>query len=93
MLGFFEEDARARKRLAELLVGEPDIRLAIINTVLRDVATKEDIERLHEEMQDLREQVARIEGRLDMLVKTSIAFNLPLLLAVIGILFKMIIQP
>jgi hypothetical protein len=40
----FEEDVRARKRLAELLVSEPDARLAIINAVLRDVATKGDIE-------------------------------------------------
>jgi predicted nuclease with TOPRIM domain len=42
----FEEDVRARKRLAELLVSEPDVRLAIINAVLRDVATKSDIEAL-----------------------------------------------
>jgi predicted nuclease with TOPRIM domain len=42
----FEEDTRARKRLAELLVSEPDVRLAIINAVLRDVATKGDIEAL-----------------------------------------------
>ena len=35
----FEKDVRARKRFAELLVVEPDIRLAIINAVLRDVAT------------------------------------------------------
>jgi len=40
----FEEDVRARKRLAELLVSEPDVRLAIINAVLRDVATKSDVE-------------------------------------------------
>jgi predicted nuclease with TOPRIM domain len=37
---------RARKRLSELLVSEPDVRLAIINAVLRDVATKGDIEAL-----------------------------------------------
>jgi hypothetical protein len=45
----FEEDVRARKRLAELLVSEPDARLAIINAVLRDVATKGDIEILRRE--------------------------------------------
>jgi hypothetical protein len=45
----FEEDVRARKRLAELLVSEPDARLAIINAVLRDVATKGDIEVLRRE--------------------------------------------
>jgi chromosome segregation ATPase len=42
----FEADVRSRKRMAELLVSEPDMRLAIINAVLRDVATKSDIEAL-----------------------------------------------
>jgi chromosome segregation ATPase len=45
----FEGDVRSRKRLAELLVSEPDVRLAIINAVLRDVATKGDIEVLRRE--------------------------------------------
>jgi len=48
----FEEDTRARKRLAELLVSEPDVRLAIINAVLRDVATKGDIEALRKEFKE-----------------------------------------
>jgi hypothetical protein len=30
----FEADVRSRKRMAELLVSEPDVRLAIINAVL-----------------------------------------------------------
>jgi DNA repair exonuclease SbcCD ATPase subunit len=46
----FEGDVRARKRLAELLVSEPDVRLAIINAVLRDVATKSDVEALRKEL-------------------------------------------
>jgi len=41
-----EKDVKSRKRLAELIVIEPDIRLAIINAIIRDVATKEDIEKL-----------------------------------------------
>jgi hypothetical protein len=36
IVDLFERDLRARKRLAELIVMEPDIRLAIINTVLRE---------------------------------------------------------
>ena len=36
----FEEDVAARKKLVELLVGEPNIRLVIINAVLREVVTK-----------------------------------------------------
>ena len=50
----FEADARARKRLAELLVSEPDVRLAIISAVLRDVATKADVAELREGMERLR---------------------------------------
>jgi DNA repair exonuclease SbcCD ATPase subunit len=46
----FEGDVRARKRLTELLVSEPDVRLAIINAVLRDVATKSDVEALRKEL-------------------------------------------
>ncbi len=71
----FEEDARARRRLAELLVSEPDVRLAIINAVLRDVATKQDLERLREELRRefqlelgrLEERLARLEERVGRL--------------------------
>ena len=42
-----EADEKTRKRLVKLLVSEAvselELRLAIINAVLRDVATKEDI--------------------------------------------------
>jgi predicted nuclease with TOPRIM domain len=48
----FEADARARRRLAELLVSEPDVRLAVINAVLRDVATKSDLEALRREVRE-----------------------------------------
>ena len=69
----FEEDVRARKRLAELLVSEPDVRLAIINAVLRDVATKSDIEALKREFKsdlealrrELREEIGRLDKRID----------------------------
>jgi len=52
----FRGNVRARKELAELLISEPDIRLAIINAVLRDVATKSDIERLRESLESRFEQ-------------------------------------
>jgi len=112
----FERDVRARRRLAELLVMEPDVRLAMINAVLRDVATKSDLERLRDELRNefrseieklrsefrdeirdvrrelssLSERVARLEGRVDLLIKVFIGFNVPLLVAVIGILLKLI---
>jgi predicted nuclease with TOPRIM domain len=75
----FEADVRSRKRMAELLVSEPDVRLAIINAVLRDVATKSDIEALRREFKsdieglrrdvsELRERVSRLEGAFTQLV-------------------------
>ena len=64
----FEKYVRARKRLAELLVMEPDVRLAIINAVLRDVATKEDIKELKEEISILakttREEFEKLKIKL-----------------------------
>jgi nitric oxide reductase activation protein len=48
----FRKDVKARRELAVLLVSEPDIRLAIINAVLRDVATKGDIEALRAAVKD-----------------------------------------
>lgn len=69
----FEEDVRSRKRLAELLISEPDIRLAMINAVLRDVATKDDIETLRREVltqiSELRDRVSRLEGAFTQLTE------------------------
>ena len=59
VVDLFEKDPSARKKLAELLVAEPDIRLAVINAVLRDVATKSDINELRREMIDLNAATKR----------------------------------
>ena len=78
----FEADERARKRLAELLVTEPDVRLAIINAVLRDVATKRDLEEVRKELKeeisklsdkvsDLVNRVGKVESQLSLLVKVE----------------------
>ena len=140
-----EKDPKIRKRLAELMVTDSDVRLAIINAVLADVATKSDLEKLEvatrrelenlraemkSEMEKLEERLrndfrneiqrevrrledrisalenrisalenrvnsievmlAKLEGQMDLFVKLFIAFNLPTLIAVIGILLKMI---
>jgi len=96
-----ERDSRARRRIAELLISEPDVRLAIVNAVLADVATKRDIEKLEaridnrfkgleERIREIDIRMARVEGQLSLFVKLFIAFNLPILLAIIGILLRMI---
>jgi len=114
-----ERDPKIRKRLAELMVTDSDIRLAIINAVLADVATKSDLENLRAEIKtemgrleerlerrifalenrisalenrvnSIEERLARLEGQMSLFVKLFIAFNLPILIAVIGILLKMV---
>ncbi len=65
-----------------------------INGLRREISElKEEVHGLREEIGALRERVARVEGRLDLLVKMFIAFNVPLLIAVIGILLKMALIP
>jgi uncharacterized protein YlxW (UPF0749 family) len=125
-----EKDPKIRRRLAELMVTDSDVRLAIINAVLADVATKSDLEkleaatkselekleeRLRNEIQrevrrledrisalenriaalenrvnSIEERLARLEGQMNLFVKLFIAFNLPTLIAVIGILLRMV---
>jgi len=115
----FKKDKEATKNLAELLTTQPDIRLAIINAIIRDVATKQDIKELRTEFRqeieklrnefrqetnqirnevgELREKVTALEQRITkietqvgLLIKLFIAFNIPILTALIGILLKMI---
>jgi predicted nuclease with TOPRIM domain len=72
-----EADEKVRKRLAKLLVpeavSEPDLRLAIINAVLRDVATKDDVVKLREEIEKIRiatkEDINRLEERIEVFRK------------------------
>ena len=103
-----EKDPKIRKRLAELMVTDSDVRLAIINAVLADVATKKDLERLEERIERristlerrikalenrvnaIEARLARLEGQMNLFVKFFIAFNLPTLIAVIGILLRMV---
>ncbi len=114
-----EKDPKIRRRLAELMVTDSEVRLAIINAVLADVATKSDLERLEEKLtNEIRREVgrleerisalesrietlenrvnsiearlARLEGQMNLFVRLFIAFNLPTLIAVIGILLRLV---
>ncbi len=56
-----EKDPKIRRRLAELMVTDSDVRLAIINAVLADVATKSDLEKLEAAT---RRELEKLEERL-----------------------------
>ena len=101
----FEKDVVARKRFAELLVTEPDIRLALINAILRDVATKDYVDRKFAELRaeleslrnyverrfsDIESRLSRVEGQLSILVRTFYAFLIPMMIMLIGIMLKLI---
>ena len=87
-----EANMRLRKRLAELLVTEPDIRLVLINAVLADVATKEDIRELRAEINQLRSEIGHLREDMYSNFKWTIGIVLtiwgatviPILLRLIG---------
>jgi len=65
----FEENVRLRKRLVELLVSEPDVRLVLINAVIADVATKKDLSELRNELKSeingLRGEIGELRGEIN----------------------------
>jgi len=81
--------------IVERLIEElPDVRLAIVNAVLAEVAKKGDLEWLEEELENrinnIDVRLARVEGQLSLFVKLFVAFNLHILMAVIGILLRIV---
>jgi len=76
----FEENPDAIKRFAELLIIEPDIRLTLINAIIRDIATKEDLEKLENRIENrismlenrinsLESRISVLEGKIDEISK------------------------
>ena len=87
----FRADARARKELAELLVSEPDVRLVIINAVLRDVATKSDIEQLRADFgRDIEQLRTEFRRELEQL-RTEFRREIDTLAREIDRLYKLVI--
>ena len=96
--------------IAERVALKPNIRGVILSAVLREVATKEDIEKLRDETREeieklreemntrfssmdqrvssLKQRMSKIEGQLSLLIRIFIAFNLPILIGIIGILLR-----
>jgi len=66
------------------------LRLTVLTSLYRDIATKNDMRELRNRINLLGQRVTRIEGQLNLFIKLFIVFNLPILLGIIGILLKMI---
>jgi BMFP domain-containing protein YqiC len=75
-----KSDRDALRELAVAVASEPELRLAVINAVLADVATKQDINQLRQEMrgeitstkqeiqqlrQELRGEIAQLRQHVD----------------------------
>lgn len=92
--------------IAERISLRPEIRKMMISAVLREVATKEDMEKLRKEVKEemtrldqgissleqrvssLGQRMSKIEGQLSIMIKMFIAFNVPILVGIIGILLR-----
>jgi len=57
-----KSDRDALRELAVAVASGPEIRLAVINAVLADVATKQDIQQLR---QELRGEIAQLRQHVD----------------------------
>jgi predicted ribosome quality control (RQC) complex YloA/Tae2 family protein len=57
-----KSDKDALRELAVAVASEPELRLAVINAVLADVATKQDIQQLR---QELRGDIAQLRQHVD----------------------------
>jgi len=58
------EDKKALKELAEEIVKVPDIRLAIVNAAMREMATKEDIKELRVEIDRVRAEIDKVRAEI-----------------------------
>jgi len=80
-----ERNPTVRRRLASALVIDSDVRLAIINAVIRDVATKSDIEAL-------RSEIGNVNRRIDSLIKWIIGLMAAMWTSIMGTLLVLIFR-
>jgi hypothetical protein len=85
VIGEIEANKKLKMRLAELIVSEPDVRLFMINSILPDVAKKEDIRDLKSEIAQLRNEVhSNFKWTIGIILTIWGATVIPILLRLIG---------
>jgi uncharacterized protein involved in exopolysaccharide biosynthesis len=70
-----KSDKDALRELSAALASEPELRLAVINAVIADVATKQDLQQLRQELkgemaqlrQEMKEEIARLREETGLL--------------------------
>ena len=67
-----EANKKLKIRLADIIASDPEVRLHILNSILQDVARKEDIKELRNEITQIRGEMAQLRGELSQL-RTEIA--------------------
>ncbi len=118
----FEKDRAALKRFAALVASEDEVRLTLLNAVVRDVATRDyvdkrfaelreyvdgrfadlqrsigelrrDVVELRDRVSSLEARVSRVEGQLALLIRIFLGLMIPILVALVGILLKLVFMP
>ena len=70
-----KSDKDALRELSAAIASEPELRLAVINAVITDVATKQDLQQLRQELkgeiaqlrQEMKEEIARLREEIGLL--------------------------
>jgi len=85
----FKKDKGALAELASMIAGEPDIRLVVVNAVLRDVATREYVDkrldqlegRLMQEIAELRQEFVELRRELGTRIDSYLCWTVGLIIA------------
>jgi len=81
-----KSDRDALRELAVAVASESEIRLAVINAVLADVATKHDIQNLREEINQLRRDVnTNFRWTVGLIIAVWGTTVIPLLMRMAGV--------
>jgi len=105
IVDMFEKDAKARRRLALVLISDPEIRLAIINATYREVATKQDLEKLRNEIKseiealrnELKSEISELRGEMrieiDRLYKLVFTSLIGIMLSIVVTVLVRVLLP
>jgi hypothetical protein len=90
-----KSDRDALRELSAVIVSEPELRLAVINAVIADVATKQDLQQLRQELKgeiaQLRQEIGllrqHVDGEISQLrrdMNTNFRWTVGLIIAIWG---------